>query len=126
MSSFIKYNSLSILWAAAILILCLLPGKDLPSLTLFEFDKIGHFIIYLLLVIMMYYGWKKQNSFLVLHHNTLIKILLITSSYGFLVELLQELFTADRHFDIFDALANSTGAVGGSLLCMYLKPKLSL
>jgi VanZ family protein len=74
----------------------------------------------------MYYGWRKQKTFLSLHHNTLIKILLLTSSYGFAVEIMQELFTTDRHFELFDALANSIGAVAGSLLGISLKQKLSL
>jgi len=90
MNSFLKYNSLSILWTLMILIICLLPGKDIPSYTIFEYDKIVHCIIYLLLAIMMYYGWKKQNSFPALHQNAPMKILFITSIYGFLVEILQE------------------------------------
>jgi len=121
MNSFIKYNALSILWSALILILSLLRGKNIPSFTIFEYDKIIHFVIYLLLAVMMYYGWKKQNLFSALHQYTLVKILLITSFYGFLVELLQEFFTADRHFDILDALANSAGAVAGTLISMYFK-----
>ncbi len=125
MNSFLKYNFLSIFWAALILVLCLMPGKDLPSITIFEFDKIIHFIIYVLLALLMYYGWRKQDSFTSLHQNTFMKILLITSCYGFAVEIMQELFTADRHFDIFDALANSTGAVAGSLLAIYFKSKSS-
>jgi hypothetical protein len=32
------------------------------------------------------------------------------------VEVMQDLFTADRHFDLFDALANSTGAIAGSVV----------
>jgi VanZ family protein len=102
-----------------------MPGKDLPSVSIFEFDKIVHFTLYLLLALMMYYGWKKQDSFISLHHNTLMKILIITSTYGFAVEIMQELFTTDRHFDIFDALANSIGGTVGSLLGVYLKPKTS-
>ncbi len=125
MNSFIKYNILSILWAIVILILCLMPGKDLPHVSILNFDKLVHFSVYLLLASMMYYGWKKQNSFSSLHQNTLIKILLITSTYGFAVEIMQELFTTDRHFDIFDALANSMGAVAGSFFAVYIKPKLS-
>ena len=116
MNSFFKYNSIPILWAILICVLCLMPGKDLPSVSIFEFDKIVHFLFYLFLSFTLYYGWKKQSSFLLLHRNTLIKILVITSAYGFLVEVIQELFTTDRHFDIFDALANSTGAVVGSII----------
>ena len=121
MKEFLKYNLLSIAWGLLILILCLLPGKDIPSLTIFEYDKVVHFLIYVVLAFLMYYGWKKQNAFLLLHKQTLLKILLITSAYGFLVEVLQELLTTDRHFDIFDALANSLGAVGGSWFAPRLK-----
>lgn len=93
-----------------------MPGRELPSLTIWEFDKIGHFGVYLILSALMVYGWRKQKSFSFLHSKMLLKILLLTSVYGFAVEVLQELFTADRHFDILDALANSTGAVAGSFL----------
>ena len=94
MNSFWKYNILSILWSLLILVLCLLPGKDLPTVDIINFDKLAHFSIYLLLAVMMYYGWKKQDSFIALHHKTAIKILIITSAYGFAVEIMQELFTA--------------------------------
>lgn len=126
MNSFLKYNIASILWTILILVLCLMPGKDMPSVSIFEIDKIAHFGIYLILALLMYYGWKRQNSFIVLHHHTFIKILLLTSFYGFLVEIMQELFTADRHFELLDALTNSMGAAAGSLLGKSLKQKLSL
>ena len=124
MNSFLKYNTPSIIWALVILVLCLMPGKDLPNISILNFDKLAHFSVYFLLSLLMYYGWKKQNSFLALHRQTFIKILLLTSTYGFAVEIMQELFTVDRHFDIFDALANSIGAVAGSMLAVYVKPKL--
>ena len=126
MNSFLKYNTLSIAWALLILVLCLMPGKDLPTVNILNFDKLAHFSIYLLLALMLYYGWKKQDSFLSLHSNTIIKILLITSIYGFVVEILQELLTSDRHFDIFDALANAIGGMAGSLMGTFVKQKLSL
>lgn len=125
MNSFLKYNLLSILWALLILILCLVPGKDLPSLTIFEFDKFVHFAIYLVLTLLMYYGWKKQNSFLHLHEGTILKILMLTFTYGFAVEVIQEFFTADRHFDIYDALSNAAGAVAGSFLSMFTSKKIN-
>lgn len=124
LKSFIKYNLASALWALLILVLCLMPGKDLPSVTILEFDKLVHFVIYLLLALLMYYGWKKQDLFLSLHQHTVVKILIITFAYGFAVEVIQELFTADRHFDILDALANSTGAVAGCYLTAFLKKKI--
>ena len=126
MSSFWKYNIASILWALLILILCLMPGKDLPTVEILNFDKLVHFGIYIVLALTMYYGWKKQDSFLSMHRNTITKILLLTSVYGFAVEVMQEIFTTDRNFDIFDALANSSGAVAGSLMGIFVKKKLLL
>lgn len=62
----------------------------------------------------MVYGWRKQKTFSFLQRKVLLKILLLTSVYGFAVEVMQELFTTDRHFDMLDALANSTGSIVGS------------
>lgn len=120
MKSFLKYNWPSIAWAAFILVLCLMPGKDLPSVSIFEADKIGHFTVYTVLAFLMWYGWRKQTAFAWLQTNAFVKILLITAVYGFAVEIMQETFTADRHFDLLDALANSTGAVAGSLISVKL------
>lgn len=120
MNSFLKYNWPSILWAAFILALCLVPGRDLPSVSIWEFDKIVHFVFYVQLAVLMFWGWKKQQAFNSLHVSTFLKILVITFSYGFAVEIMQELLTADRHFDWLDALANSTGAIAGCLISVKL------
>ena len=106
------------------MVLCLLPGKDLPSISLFQADKLGHFGVYLILAFLMWYGWKKQTAFNWLHQQAFGKILLLTTSYGFVVEVLQHLLTADRHFDLYDALANAIGAVAGSLISVYLRQKI--
>lgn len=120
MNNFLKYNWPSILWAAIILGICLMPGRDLPKVELINADKLAHFICYVLLALFTFYGWQKQNSFAWFHVNTFIKILFITSVYGFAVEIMQHVFTADRHFDLYDALANSIGAVAGC----FVAPKL--
>lgn len=120
MSNFLKYNWPSILWAAFILTLCLLPGRDLPSVTIWEFDKVIHFTFYVILAGLMFWGWRKQDSFSALHTNTFLKILVITFTYGFAVEILQEVLTTDRHFDWLDALANSTGAIAACLISVKL------
>lgn len=111
-----KYNWPSILWAAFILALCLMPGRDLPSVTLWQADKIVHFFVYVVLAVLLYIGWKKQKEFACLHRQMGYKVLVLTFGYGFAVEILQELLTADRHFDWYDALANALGGVGGVLV----------
>lgn len=119
-NNFLKYNWPSILWAAFILVLCLMPGRDLPSVSIWEFDKLVHFAFYVILSALMFWGWKKQTRFSILHLQTSLKILAITFTYGFAVEILQELVTADRHFELLDAVANSTGGVAGSLISVKL------
>lgn len=126
MKSFLKYNALSLLWAIIILILCLMPGKDLPGIDIFQFDKIAHLGVYIILSLLMHYGWRKQSSFSWFHKQTVLKILVLTASYGFMVEVLQGALTVDRQFDLLDAIANATGAVIGSLIGKFILHKLSL
>jgi VanZ family protein len=119
-NSFLKYNWPSIFWAAFILVLCLMPGRELPSVSIWEFDKLVHFCFYFVLALLMFWGWKKQKTFPSLQLNLFLKILTLTFSYGFVVEILQELLTTDRHFELFDALANSAGATAGCLISVKL------
>lgn len=108
------------MWAAFILYLCLLPGHDLPSVHIWEADKIGHMGVYTILSLLTVWGWRKQTVMESLKTRTILKVLVLLATYGFLVEILQETLTADRHFDILDALANVIGAGVGSGLSMLI------
>lgn len=101
--------------------ICLMPGRDLPSVSLWEFDKIVHFGVYFLLAVLLHCGWKKQTTFPYLHRQTMVKITIACVVFGFGVEILQEWLTADRHFDIFDAAANGLGGVVGAWAVAQLK-----
>jgi len=50
-------------WAAIIFAACLLPGKDVPSLSIFQYDKLIHFAIFALLAFL----------FLLLFKNPVLK-----------------------------------------------------
>ena len=93
-----------------------MPGRHIPRITIPHFDKIVHTSIYMILGVLTYYGWSMQNAFDSLHQKTLIKIIILLSLYGFTVEIMQETFTADRHFELLDELANATGSVIGSVI----------
>ncbi len=121
LTNFLKYNWPSIFWAAFILGICLMPGRDLPSVSIWEFDKIVHFGVYFLLAVLLYWGWEKQQIVRFLHQQVALKIVLICVAYGFAVEVLQEWLTTDRHFDLFDALANGLGGLVGGWLSERVK-----
>jgi VanZ family protein len=116
MKNFLKYNWPSILWAAFILVICLMPGRHIPRIHIPHFDKVVHTGIYMIFAILTYFGWTRQDSFQVLHHQTIIKILLLLSIYGLTVEVMQETLTADRHFELLDEVANITGTMIGTLI----------
>ena len=113
MKSFIKYNWPSILWAAFILVICLMPGRHVPHVSIPNFDKVVHTSIYLILAVFTYYGWIRQDGFAGLHQRTLIKVFLLLALYGFTIEVMQGTLTTDRNFDMYDELANSVGALIG-------------
>ncbi|MES2621452.1 MAG: VanZ family protein [Bacteroidota bacterium] len=120
MNSFLKYNLPSFLWAALILWLSLTPGSGLPKIKIPNIDKVVHFAFYLFLALLVFYGWTRQNSFSALHHHRVFKIFFIVFTYGFTIEIIQELFTVNRHFEWLDIAANSTGAAIGSLISVKL------
>jgi VanZ family protein len=120
LNSFLKYNLPSFIWAAIILWLCLSSGSGFPRITIPNFDKVVHFTFYFVLTILMFYGWMKQQFFPMLHRQTFLRIFLIAVAYGASIEIMQELFTSTRHFELLDIAANSTGAIMGSLLSVKL------
>ncbi len=118
---FLRYNFLSIFWCVLILVLSFLPGKDLPEVGIFQFDKLVHIIFYLLLFAFTFVGWKKQSQFIMLQNVSGLFMFVLCSGFGVLIECGQGLFTADRYFDIYDALANSIGALAGLTTLPFLK-----
>jgi len=98
------------------LVICMMPAHHIPHVTIPQFDKIVHTGIYIIFGILTYYGWTMQTSFFGLHRKTIIKIIVLLSAYGLLIEVMQEALTADRHFEWFDELADIAGSVIGVLM----------
>jgi VanZ family protein len=113
---FWRYNRAAFLWAILILVLCGLPGSNLPKLSFLEWlrpDKIVHLILfgiqsYLLIIVFI-----RQYRFPGLRANAIRLGVLLSISYGALVEVLQTTVFIGRSGDIRDALANSIGAFIG-------------
>ena len=118
---FLRYNFLSIFWFVLILVLSFLPGKDLPEVGILQFDKIVHVVFYLLLFVLTFVGWRKQSQFRILQNVSGLLMLILCSVFGVLIECGQGLLTADRYFDIYDAIANSIGALAGLTTLPFLK-----
>ena len=84
-----------------------LDGLDLPSFS--YADKIVHFFLYFFLTLLWLLAypkwWRKRIFFIIL-------VLL----WGIAIELIQEYFVPTRSGDVFDAIANTAGALTGLLI----------
>lgn len=97
------------MWAFFIFILSVIPGKDLPESNVIGIDKVVHFIFYFVLCFLYTAIFNSKQTIRVI---SLIAFVCI--AFGFLIECIQGLFLQDRFFDLYDVLANSTGAIFAS------------
>ena len=81
------------------------------------FDKIEHCFAYLVLILSFLIAFKKTNR---LTSGLSIKLLLISSLYGFGLELAQYVFFPIRFFEWVDAIANLLGVLLGFLIFKLL------
>ncbi|MGE5944759.1 MAG: VanZ family protein [Flavobacteriales bacterium] len=108
---------ITILYSLALASVCLISFKKLPDIGVSFGDKLFHSLTYVILVFLWY------NS-LVFHFKigkikALTDASIISIIFGIIIEVLQGVFTATRHADVFDVLANSIGVVvAASLLAL--------
>jgi len=116
---FFRFNFFGFIWAFIILILSLLPGSGLPTVTFWEiisFDKFVHGSFYMIFVFLMLIGFTKQYSYLKLRYHAILAGFLIGIMYGVVMELAQLTFIADRQFEMKDIFANTTGCIMGTFI----------
>jgi VanZ family protein len=112
-----KYFIPALLWGLAIFILCVIPGKDIPSFDwgdLFSTDKLAHALFYFILVVLVAWGYKKNNT-----SYSILKISIYCILYGIGLEFAQKYLCVDRFFEVLDMIANSVGAIIAYLLIHY-------
>jgi hypothetical protein len=101
----------AVLWALLILILCGMPGKDIPHISFLEmlsFDKFVHASLFFVLQCFFAKGlqYKKVPIWDFLLFSAVTSII-----YGATLEILQGLVFIDRSADVYDFVANSFGVV---------------
>jgi VanZ family protein len=124
MKQYLKYNWPSILWAAFIFVICMMPHRHIPHIVFPYLDKIVHTGVYFVLACLFYFGWLWQSSFQSLRIGTFIKVLIVCAVYGLLIEIMQGLLTTDRSFEMLDELADIVGALLGLYGARWLFPKI--
>jgi len=113
---FLRHTWPALLWAVIVMVLCGLPGEQIPELTFLEWlrpDKIVHLILFGVQSYLLCVGLKRQTSFPALAGNAILIALTISIVYGALIEVLQDTIFINRNGDIRDAIANAIGALLG-------------
>ena len=112
---------LAIGWTVLIAFLCLVTFSDLPSLNVSDADKYVHSTFHFVFTMLwgLYFSINREE----IKIPQIIWIVLVSICYGILIEFLQGSFTKTRHADIFDVLANTTGALIALLVFLFLKKR---
>ena len=94
----------------------LIPGSDEIQPIIPHIDKIGHFILYGSQAIALKLTFINMNL-----KSSGISSLMICFILGLLIEILQPVLTYNRVFDLFDILANITGAISTISILKLIK-----
>jgi VanZ family protein len=110
---------LALFWGFIIAFLCLIKSSDVPQVRIPGMDKVVHAFFYFVFTILWFLFFKKHfNS------TTISKALVISFtfslSFGILIEILQRILTKTRNADVFDVMANATGATLAIILIVLL------
>jgi VanZ family protein len=123
--SFIKAYWAALSWAAFILLLMSLPGKDLPDIDFWAIDiedKLAHVAVFGLLAILMVWGLAKRRDHLT--KKSLWVVFLIGAFYGGATEILQGVAFPTRFASVLDFVADTIGSALGTVFAISFYNKL--
>ncbi|MFH0761461.1 MAG: VanZ family protein [Bacteroidota bacterium] len=120
-----KLFIISLSWAVLILILCAIPGNDLPQSRLFtipNFDKIVHACLYFPLAFLLGAEFDlSKKTWLKLTGPVLT--MLIVGIYGGSIEILQDKLFVNRSADLDDVLFDLIGGLAGlAVFYLFFRP----
>ena len=104
----------------------LLPQEAFPNSKLFSYDKLAHLAVFFIFSVLVLAGYQLKGKLEVnktIYRNRVLTICLV---YGIVLEFLQQ-FVPGRMSDIYDLIANFTGALLGVIVFMiFIKNKLAI
>jgi VanZ family protein len=120
----LKFQWPAIAWAIVVLILCDMPvSSSGPSIFFEGFDKMGHLGVFFILTVLLFYGKINQQNSYDYRPLTIVKILLITSTLGGGIEILQWTVFTYRSAELWDFIADMLGVGMGIFSYLLLHRK---
>jgi VanZ family protein len=104
------YFWIAFCWTVVVAYFCLAPASDIPSVSIPNLDKLAHSFFHFVFTILWFLFFRKQVK---KKNQTklLIGAVLFSLFFGIGIEILQSRLTVTRNGDVFDVLANFTGAM---------------
>ncbi|HEX8506500.1 MAG TPA: M28 family peptidase, partial [Hymenobacter sp.] len=107
------YAALPLLWAAVILWLTLTPANEMPRTPVWEllsFDTAAHAGVFVVLAGLSWFSLRRQRRWPLLARHAGAVVLVGSSLFGGLIEVLQHSMRRGRHGDWTDLLSDGIGA----------------
>ncbi|TRX04224.1 VanZ family protein [Flavobacterium gawalongense] len=104
-------------WTGLIVFFCLIKSNDIPVVQITNLDKVVHSFFHFVFTSLWFLFFKKQMNSLDVFKPLIISFML-SIFFGIAIEIAQALFTTTRKGDLFDILANLSGAT--LAVCMIL------
>lgn len=104
------YFYLAVIWTGVILFFCLENANNIPQIQIPNIDKVVHATFHFVFTSLWFLYFKKTwNS--TKNYKLLAMSFVGSFLFGITIELMQLYFTTTRSADVFDVLANTTGAL---------------
>ena len=88
--------------------------KDLPNVQISFADKIFHFLAYSLFTVLWYLAF--FYAFSLKKRKSIVYAVVLAVLFGTVIEILQDTMTSSRALDIYDAFANTLGALFAAMI----------
>lgn len=107
--------ALAIAWTIGILVLCMIPGRDVPQVNIVGIDKVAHVILFAVFGIL----WLRTSANPTA--RTAVSVVAFGIFFGIAIEIIQHLQNMGRMFDPFDAVADAVGVAVSVAIVMYIR-----
>ncbi len=101
------------------ILLTLLPSSTFEDTSVFEYSKLGHFL--------MFFGWTFMLGFSMIirskKHANLFLIFILGLLFGIFIEFAQLLLPYQRTANVWDIVADATGSIAAVMLLWIIQSK---
>lgn len=109
-----------IAWFFIVVVLTCMPGKDVPQIGWLDgiyFDKWVHAAMFGGLTFLFCWPFHKSDFSAKQRLNYFIKIALVSSIWGLIIEFIQKFYVTSRDFELLDWAADSVGVLLAFWFC---------